>query len=323
MAFPAGTPTLEQVNGLWERARNQIEVRYILEAFNMWIGEQAKQGRAVDGWVEGVAIARIPAGYGEANAARLKEQAKEAATKTIDAFEARYSPYFDKGQEAALGELYTKYTGFGQTLDRLHESRDIKWAKHYTNDWKEKAAEPFRKEFMDPLEGAITRHRDIAKYLAGAVSLEAWGQVAIRKAFAELPLAACGGGVTKEKAEELEKTKGALETTSDASGIVGLGLFAFPAVGLIVGGIGVVASALADSIEPVVISLDLGDTTSMSFTAWVKLVHDAITSLTEGLDKGRDGAAKDLRSEMIGAIKDLEYWETLPRHFVPGGELLD
>lgn len=323
MAFPAGTPTLEQVDGLWGQCKHQIEARYILQAFNMWMADQARQGYAVGRWVDGIAIARIPANYGEANAARLKEEAGKAASKAVDSFKARYTPYFDKGQEAALGELYWKYTGFGGTLDRLHESHHIKRAEAYTEDWDEKASEPFRQEFMRPLEGAITRHRDIAKYLAGACSLEAWGQVAIRKAFAELPSAACGGGVTKEKAEELKKVKESLETVSDVSGVVGLALFRFPAAGLIVGAIGVVASALADSIEPVVVSLDLPDTTTMGYTDWVNLVHNAITSLTDGLDEGREGAAKDLRSEMIGAIKDLENWESLPRHFVPGGELLD
>jgi hypothetical protein len=30
-----------------------------------------------------------------------------------------------------------------------------------------------------------------------------------------------------------------------------------------------------------------------------------------------------VKVKLIGAIKDLENWEALPRHFVPGGELLD
>ncbi|MFG3342364.1 hypothetical protein [Glycomyces sp. NPDC048151] len=323
MAFPAGTPTLEQVDALWEGARNQIEYRFILEGFNMWIDDQAKQGKAVGGWVDGIAIPRKPMGYTEENAARLKHEARKATTQTIKSIKAAYTPYFDKGQEAELGQLWSKYTGFRGTLNQLHESPHIKKAKDYTEEWDEKAAEPFQKEFMQPLEGAITRHRDIAKYLAGAVALEAWGQVAIRKAFAELPVVACGGGSTKDEAEAAKKTKDALETVSDASGFVGLALFKFPVAGVVVGAVGLVASALADSINPVVVSLEFPDVTTMEFTEWVGHVNTAITSLTSGLDKGRDDSAKALRDDMIGAYKDLENWKTLPRHYVPGGELLD
>ncbi|WP_205326717.1 hypothetical protein [Glycomyces sp. YM15] len=52
-------------------------------------------------------------------------------------------------------------------------------------------------------------------------------------------------------------------------------------------------------------------------------VRAAITSLSDGLDKGREEAARGLRESMAGADDDRDTWRTLPNHYALGSELLD
>ncbi|MDA1361789.1 hypothetical protein O1R50_19330 [Glycomyces luteolus] len=321
MAFPAGTPTQAQVRGLWDQCRNQIEFRYIREALAMYVADLQSRGVDVVPWVDSEAIpSRIPEGYTEANARILKQKATEATSAVLDSFEAAYAPFFSKTQETELEELYAKYAGYRNTLNKLHTSSDIQAVKDLTRDWKEKAADPFRDEFLMPLRGAITRHRDIAGYMAGALAMEASAQVAIRKAFAELPLAACSPHTSYGQGAQNKQT---LSYISIGLSVVGLATIPFPVVGAIVGVGGLVASVLAESIQNVQISLKIPDTTNMKFGEFVNTVHAAITSLSNGLDEGREQAAKNLRESMAGATYDIEEWKTKPNHYAPGSELLD
>jgi hypothetical protein len=320
MAFPAGTPTQAQVRALWDQCRNQIEFRYIREALAMYVADLQSRGYDVIPWVDSEAIpSRIPEGYTEANARILKQKAVEATTAVLDSFEAAYAPFFSKTQEAELEALYAKYAGYRKTLNELHPSPHIKAVKDLTRDWKEKAADPFRDEFLDYLPGAITRHRDIAGYLAAALAMEASAQVAIRKAFAELPLAACSPGTSYGQGAQ---NKQALSYISIGLGVAGLAAIPFPLVGAVLGVLGLGASVLAETIQNVQISLKIPDTTNMKFGEFVTTVHNAITALSDGLDKGRGDAAKDLRDSMAGASYDLDTWKNLPNHYAPGSELL-
>lgn len=321
MAFPAGTPTQEQVRGLWDRCRTQLVFRYTSELFAKYEADLRSRGQDVFKRVDSAAIPwGIPEGYGEANARALRKHAEDAVTAVLDSFEAAYAPFFSKTQETELEELYAKYAGYRETLNELHPSSHIKAVKDLTHAWDEKAADLFREEFLNYLPGAITRHRDIAGYLAAAAAMEASAQVAIRKAFAELPLAACSPGTSYGQGAQ---HKQALSYISIGLGVAGLAAIPFPLVGAILGVVGLGASILAEAIQNVQISLKIPDTTNMKFSEFVDTVHAAIESLSDGLDKGRENAARDLRDSMAGADYDLDTWTTLPNHYAPGSELLD
>lgn len=318
-SFPAGTPTLAQVRSTWDQFRGELEYRYIREAFQNYVEENRKLGRTVD-WIPSVVPGLMaPKGYKDEDVRRLVANAKSVVRAALDSFETGYAPYFDTAQQSALEDMIDEYTGFMADFDELHQSPHIAEVDALTAKWQEKAADPFRDDFMKPLPGAIARHSDMAEYLRAALLIEAALLVRARQSFAELPLAAC----------RPRSSHGEGKTTKDVNWAVGLtagvvSLFTAGSASVVLGLAGIGSALLDRVIDETNVRLSIPDTSNMKFQDFVNTVAAAIRSVATGLDDGRKKAAADLRDDNKAAEYDLGRWgKELPKHYVPGAELLD
>lgn len=322
-SFPAGTPTLAQVRNTWNQFRGELEYRYIREVFQNYADENRKRGVTVDWLPSSVPGLMAPTGYKDADVERLVAQAKSTVASVLDLFESGYAPYFDAGQQSALEGMITQYSDFMGRFDELHRSPHRTEVDELTAKWKEKAADPFRDEFMVPLPGAIARHSDMSEYLRGALLMEAALLVRVRQSFAELPLAACRPGNSHGEGKTAKDVNWAIGL---ASGVLGVFTAGSASVVLALGlGLVGVGSALLDKvIVETNVQLSIPDTSKMKFQEFVNTVAAAISAVAKGLDEGRKKAAEDLQDSNQAAEYDLKRWgKKLPPHYVPGAELLE
>ena len=311
--FPSDTPKKSDVDQNFEHIRDDMELFYIEKRLQE-IDREARE-RGEDPWADmhwSSALSRTVAGYlDESECQAIKDESVAAVTRAYDYLESIYATFFDDAQQAQLEHMIGKYIEYHKELDALAEGDSIKRVDELLEEWDEAAAQPFQEGFLAPLPGAITRHRDIAGHLLVALEMEAAAQVTLRRAFADFPAATRAimgsGGSIKP---------GHFSIATAVAGLV------IPPAAVVFGLLSLGTALLGEIEQQTVLTFSMEEKSDASFFDLTLEMNKGMGVIADSLDVAREKAVETLKESMQSVGLDLERYKTLPKHYVPGGEML-